>query len=244
MRLVLSQTLVVVSALLARPHAVADVVEHDVADTYGLNLNHDDIHQQVLYEGPGVPKVPLAGGSPTNASMLIDRAAKSYLDPLPSTINGLPSRLTNLVGVEHWKRTVPFYGYPKQINIIAPWLGTCRPVILGVKQQHTAVFCGGTSCSVAASFKEHESYQTSESFRIETTSSVGVGYGAVEASVAHTRERIWEKVWGHSSSTGVTYTWTLGANQRCAPSIAHVELNCTVNIDPIYYDSFFGQPCR
>ena len=238
MRLVLRQTLVVFSALLANSHTVADVVEHDLADTDGLNLNHDGVYQQVLSEGPGVPKVPLAGSSPTNASMLIDRAAKSYLDPLPSTINGLPSQLTNLEGVEVWRRTIPFYGYPKQINITAPWLGTCRPVILGVKQQHTAIFCGGTPCSVAATFQEHESYQTSESFRIETTSSVGVGYGPVEASVSHTRERIWEKVWGHSSSTGVRYTWSLGANQRCAPSIAHVELDCTVNIDPIYYDSF------
>lgn len=240
MRPVLSQTLVVLSALLATPHAVAEFVEPDSAETNGLILNHENIHQQIpLSQETGVI---LGGGSPLKAHELVDRAAKTYLDPLPSFIHSLPSSLTNIVGVEVWKRTIPFYGYPKQINIRVPWLGTCRPVILGVKRQHQPIFCGRVPCSVKASFREHESYQTSETFRIETTGAVSAGYGGIEASVSHTRERVWEKIWGRSSSTEVSYTWHLGANQRCAPSIAHVELNCTVNIDTFYYDSFLASP--
>lgn len=122
-------------------------------------------------------------------------------------------------------------------------MATCKPVIRGTKRLAQGIACGGgNGCSFTVRLAVTQTYQTTEGLRIETTVSVGASGKGFEASVSTTRERSWEQSWSRSEGAEVEYRFDLAPNQRCIPSMAHVELECDVDFDTAHYDSYFRRP--
>lgn len=199
-----------------------------------LASDFSGIHQQTPLSNEPV----IFAGGPSTTQELIDRVNRTWFPQLPALVSNLPYSMENSTAVEVDRIRWVFYGVTKMVNITAPWLATCRPVIRGVKALDIPGYCGNVECRISRIILAKETYQTTETFRLETTFSAGVNYRGFEASVSTTRERAWEKIWGRSTIEGTRYEWLLGPGQRCTPSMAHVELDCDLNIDTIYYDTF------
>ena len=182
--------------------------------------------------------VPFSGTGPSNADAFVEEVRRVFLAPLPQNPRDLAQFVQDLNARVVWTNRRAFVGRTDLIDIRAPWIRSCRPVINGVKPLSTPIFCSNVPCSPRVSFRVEERYETQETTRIETTISASAGYGGFEASVSRTNERIWSRIWSTSTSQDSTYQWHLGPNDHCTPSMAHVELDCEVDFMTTYYDSF------
>ena len=240
MRLGLVQTLLVLSARIGCRCTDAEDVGHGSDDMQHVMGQHEDIHQKTFQSER--PHVPFAGDVPMTRNELIAIVQKDYADPLPIEIY-VRQVLEGVHGVLNWWGKSAPLSWLFEVNVRVPWMASCKPVIRGVKRLAQGISCpGGTGCSVAVTFRVAESYQITQGLQIETSVGFGVGYKGVEASVSSSIARSWEKTWSNSNETEVQYTWHLGPSQRCIPSMAHVELECDVDYETVWYDSYFRKP--
>ena len=188
--------------------------------------------------------IPFAGPIPLTAERLIELVRKDFADRIPLDVH-VRQIMENVIGIlDKWDRYITL-SWLFYVDIRVPWMTTCKPVIRGVNHLAQGIVCPNgtaTGCSQITRFRVTETYQSTEFLRIETTFSVGAGYGGVDASIFTTREQYWEKVWGRTDETEVEYRWDLEPGARCVPSMAHVELECDANFDTVWYDSYFRRP--
>lgn len=210
------------------------------ADMQRPMIEHANIGREVLRLEE--PHVPFTGHDSLTAKELIRFVQKDYADPLPLNpfIRQIMSNVTG--AMDSWGKSKPLSWYFR-VDVRVPWMTTCKPIIQGTKRLAQGIVCGGGGgCSFAIKFAVSETYQTTEGLRIETTVSAGASGKGFEASVSSTREPSWEQSWSRSKGSEVEYTFDLGPNQRCIPSMAHVELECDVDFDTAHYDSYFRRP--
>ena len=216
-------------------HGLAEVVDRDWVDSESLDSVHESPQEVFLFPDA---VVPMADDTVLSATDLIARVNRSFLQSMPPNVNHVPNTLGNstatFIGGHNWATV----GYMSQFDIKVPWLANCRPIIARPKQLVERIFCGNAECSISRNIITEDSYSSTEGFSIDTTVSVGAEGKIFSASVSTTIGRSWEKTWGRSTSVGVEYTWHLSRNQGCAPSMAHVELQCDVHVDTVHYDSF------
>ena len=232
MLLLLSFTLLVSAALSYQSKAQARSREEIIGSDHDISIDIDSNGQKVLEQK--IPKS--AGSSPMTASDLINLTTRTYLDPLPANPD-ISQALQNVSGLLWDFIAVGRTGDVNLINMMIPRVLRCKPVIRGTERLHSGVACGPNPCSVQTSLTIQENYASTERYRVESTVSAGVQIKGVSVSASTTRERNWAKTWGSSSSAGVNYEWNLPANGHCTPSMAHVELECDTDFDPVYYDT-------
>ena len=209
-------------------------------DRQHLTVHHEDAHQVLLdSESPGVPFV---GSTPLTADALISFVQKDYADRLPVDVY-VRQIMEHIVGsLDWWGKSAPL-SWLFNVDVRVPWMTTCTPVIRGVSYLAEGIACGSIQgCRHVSRFSAKQSYQATESLRVETSFSVSAGYGGVDASISSTTERYWEKIWGTVNEHDKEYRFDLGPNQRCIPGMAHVELECDVAFDTIWYDSYYRRP--
>ena len=233
------QFLLVLSALANfRGSCVEDVACHST-DSQDLTVHHEDAHQVPLQ--PESSRLPFAGSVPLTADGLIALVRKDFADPLPVSVH-VQEIMEHIVGtLDHWGKSAPL-SWLFYVDVRVPLMTTCKPVIRGAIRLSKGIACGQSSCSHSTRFKVTQSYTATEGVRIETSLTVGAGGKGVEASISTSKERFWEKSWTQGSEQEVEYTFNLGPNQRCTPAMAHVELECDVAFDTIFYDSYFRRP--
>ena len=253
MQLVIQTLLLLV--LFINHHCIyADHVSADIQ-----HLIENDIHQEPLREEELLqtaeslrsaeeslrstsPQIPFAGQVPLTADRLIELVRKDYADSLPSNLH--PSGVLDDVRGElyWWGKSAPL-SWVFQVDVRVPTQISCQPKIRGVKPLAQEIACNNENgCSVPVKFAVAETYQASKGSRMETTVGHSAGARSVEASFSRTNEQTWQKTWNTSNEREVQHTWFLGNNQRCIPSMAHVELECTAAFDVYFYDSYFRRP--
>ena len=203
---------------------------------------YDDVENSTFESQP--PNIPFTGPIPLTTERLIELVQKDYADRIPLEVH-VRQIMENIIGtIYEWDRYITL-SWIFYVDIRVPWMTTCKPVIRDVTHLAQGIVCPNqtvTGCSQSTTFRVVETYQSTEFLRIETTFSVGAGYGGVDASISTTREQYWEQVWGRTDETEVTYRFDLEPGARCIPSMAHVELECDVNYDTVWYDSYFRRP--
>ncbi|KAG8532432.1 uncharacterized protein KY384_002917 [Bacidia gigantensis] len=238
MKFISSHALLAVLALPTKSFALPATADSSLDDIEHVQLD------SILNALGNESHVPFSGTGPVNTSAFIEEVRRVFLNPLPASARDLPQFRDGVDSHVVWRNWRAFVGVTENVDIRAPWTALCRPVINGVKPLATPIFCSGVPCSPRVSFRVEERYETQESFRVETTVSLGASQGPFEASVSRTTERFWQRIWSTSTSQESTYQWHLGPNDHCTPSMAHVELDCDVDLMTTYYDSFLHDSNR
>ena len=241
MRLGLVQPVLVLLALVGYHCIFAEDADHEPTGVQHPIVQQENVQQKTIHSESH--NLPFTGHSALTADALIALVQKDYADRIPVEVY-VRQIMDNVIGsLYDWGKSAPL-SWLFYVDVRVPWMTTCKPVIRGVTHLAPGIVCPGPTngCSQTTRFKVAETYQATEGLRIETTFSVGAGYGGVDASISATRERYWEKTWGRIDETEVEYTWNLHPNTRCIPSMAHLELECQVDFDTTWYDSYFRRP--
>lgn len=178
---------------------------------------------------------------PVSRNELVDDVTQDFLGPLPGQLD-ISTYEPNITGQVYWSHTWPAGGDVVQLDIMVPLMSNCRPSVYGPVQLAEGLHCGRddrSRCRYIRTFTITETYTNTIGFSIGVTAEVSAGHGPVSASVSTSFESRWEHEWSRSDSTSNHYEFELDRGERCIPSMAHVDLECDVVADPVYYDTWW-----
>ena len=178
-----------------------------------------------------------------SGSELYDAINRTYLANLPLKMN-VSQTLSNVTGVA--QGTVDYdWGISKLIDIQFPLMNSCRPKASKLHRVAPGLICkDAPSCQTTHQVSLEESYESTLGFKIGATITGETDFKVVKASISMTFEASYEQKWSRGSSKSNSYTFNLQNGQTCTPSMVHVNLECDVMSDIIYYDTFWERGGR
>ena len=175
--------------------------------------------------------------TPTTGDDLQHVVKESYYDPLPGTIDALQHSI-KITGILN-KTYVFGDSLWSSIDITTPLMNTCTPVISNVRPLAEGQYCpeDQESCSNTLEFTTTDSYQSALGFSFSASVEVDVDVLIASTSVTTTFEASYEYTWSHGNTSSKSYTFNLKPGQYCTPSMVHVDLQCDVRSNDIFFDT-------
>ena len=213
--------------------------EDGSVDDHSSSFHYDATNQKTLQQvGTWAAK-----GTTSTESRLLADVKQDFLNRLPPAPQ-LDEMLRNLSGeifrVIH--RGVAISVVLTDIKIPTT-IATCRPLLSDVIQLAEGLNCLDPSKQRGCKFTRHitatQSYTNTVGFAITTTIEVGGSGNVFSASVSTSFEKNWEHQWTVVGTEGNQWEFELNRGERCIPSMAHVDLECSVTADTYYYDNWW-----
>ncbi|KAG8526114.1 uncharacterized protein KY384_000107 [Bacidia gigantensis] len=223
---------------LVATHCVPPQVYQDNSNPHDdLYAIEDAVGQSVLVGSQkGQQNTLLAGNRMINESKLVDAVRSQYLAKYPSEMKA-SQHLVHVTGTQQ-NRINYGWGDARMIDIQFPLMGTCKPKVSKSKEVAEGIYCGQEAgCQVTRQVTLTDGYESTLGFGISTTISAETDIVFVKASIATTYEFSYEYKWSHSESSTNSYTFNLLKGEYCTPSMVHLNLECDVASDIVFYDT-------
>jgi hypothetical protein len=181
------------------------------------------------------------GGSGTVEKFIQD-VKEDYLDPMNATYEVKELARSLIASKLVWRD-----GQQRHYDISTPDLRTCAPVLSSVTAIGPALYCPSTSaepCGQKTTLSLRQEYAATEGFELSTTIKGGGGVdgklGFISVEVSVTASTYWSKTWTYGKETSFEYTFSVAPGDSCTPSVVHVDLECDMVGDRVFFDTWWN----
>lgn len=175
----------------------------------------------------------------SNTSSLEEHTRREFLNKFASSL-GVRDFFVEMWGQIWWEA---WTGAPRgtwmQIDIMVPITRVCRPRISRVQELSPGIICQQSSCKFTKTMTLERRYDSTVGFSYSVTAGGGLDIKVINAGITRTFGFEYTHTWSHGSSTGASYEFDLVRGEQCIPSMVHVEMECDIEANMVYYDTFW-----
>jgi hypothetical protein len=174
------------------------------------------------------------------ASRLTDRVKDFYMSRMARSYTVNPQALRTIHTELEWRSDST--GSQRHFNIAAPNITGCVPVLSPVEPLHAGIFCPAEApekCEMKVVLTLSQEYASTVGMALSTTISSSFSVGTVDLETSITTEKTYEETWTVGSSSSAEYVFPVAPGGYCVPSMVHVDLECELPRDTVWFDTWW-----